>query len=356
MSLKFARAHSQRRAQRCLLTLLALLALGVAQSALAQKTDLIYLKNGDRVTGEIKELEQGQLRLKTDALGTIYVKWEDIDRVYSDKWIQVEMTDGTRMLGQMPESDAGGVIALNTLKGVQEVELTSVVRAEPIKINQSFWDRLDNNLQIGLNYQSASDVGIFNVAADSTYRTQKYRVTVGLNTVLTRKAQGKDSRQGDLSGTVFWYRPNRWFWFGSAALQTNDELGIDLRALFSAGTGRFVMQTKKTELYLSGGLVANQEWTVESESETALEGLLAAEWNFFKLYTPKSNIKVSLSLFPGITDTDRLRGLFDIALRQEIVADLYWDLSFRLNYDSKPPQGAEAKEVYSVITSVGYSF
>jgi hypothetical protein len=356
MSLKFARAHSQRRAQCCLLTLLALLALGVAQSALAQKTDLIYLENGDRVTGEIKELQQGQLRLKTDAMDTVMIKWEDIDRVYSDKWIQIEMTDGTRMFGQMPESDTGGIIELNTLKGPQEVDLDAVVRADAIKVNQTFWQRLDNTLRLGLNYTKASDVGIFNIAADSTYRTQKYRVTAVLNSVVTRKAQGTDSRQGNLSGTVLWYRPNRWFWFGSTGLQTNDELGIDLRGLFTAGTGRFVKQTKRTEFYLAAGLAANREYSVESESDTALEGLLQAEWNFFKLRTPKSNIKASLSLFPGITETDRFRGNFNIELRQEFIADLFWDLSFYLNYDSRPPQGAEAKEDYGVITSLGYSF
>jgi putative salt-induced outer membrane protein YdiY len=345
--------HEARLFQSCLLMLLML---GISPPALAQKTDLIYLENGDRVTGEIKELQQGQLRVKTDAFGTIYVAWEDIDRVNSEKWIQIEMADGTRMFGQMPQSDTAGVIELNTLKGIQEVDLDAVVRAETIKVGQSFWQRLDKTLRVGLNYTKASDVGIFNIAADATYRTQKYRVSVALDSVATRKAQGTDSRQANFSGTTLWYRPNRWFWFGSAALQTDDELGIDLRALFTAGTGRFVMQTKRTELWLAAGLAANQEYSVESVSDTALEGLLQAEWNFFKLHMPRSNIKASLSLYPGITETDRFRGNFNIELRQEFIADMFWDLTFYLMYDSKPPQGAQANENYGVITSLGYSF
>ena len=356
MSWKLTRLCQLRQIQCGLLAFLTLLVLGIHRPALAQKTDLIYLENGDRVTGEIKELEQGRLRLKTDIFGTIYVNWEDIDRVYSEKWIQIEMSDGTCMFGQMPESDTGGIIQLNTLKGPQEVELDTVVRAEVIMTDQSFWQRLDKNLRFGLNYTKASKVGIVNIAADSTFRSQKYRVTAALNTIVTRQGGGNDSRQGDLSGTVLWYRPDRWFWFGSTALQTNDELGIDLRGLFTAGTGRFVMQTKGMELYLAAGLAANQELTVESENDTALEGLLQAEWNFFKLHTPKSNIKASLSLFPGITETDRFRGDFNIELRQEFIEDLFWELRFYLNYDSNPPQGAAANEDYGVITSLGYSF
>ena len=42
-------------------------------SALAQKNDYVYLKNGDRLTVEVKELTRGQMRLSTDAFGTIHV-------------------------------------------------------------------------------------------------------------------------------------------------------------------------------------------------------------------------------------------------------------------------------------------
>ena len=43
-----------------------------------QKSDTIHLANGDRITGEIKKLEQGKLRLKTSALDTVYVQWDEI--------------------------------------------------------------------------------------------------------------------------------------------------------------------------------------------------------------------------------------------------------------------------------------
>ena len=70
MSLKLTRLCQLRGSQCCLLTFLTLLMLGIHRPALAQKTDLIYLENGDRVTGEIKEMEQGRLRLKTDSFVT----------------------------------------------------------------------------------------------------------------------------------------------------------------------------------------------------------------------------------------------------------------------------------------------
>ena len=49
-------------------------------AALAQKIDLIFLKNGDRVTGEIEALDRGLLQLSTTAFGKIQVNWVDIER------------------------------------------------------------------------------------------------------------------------------------------------------------------------------------------------------------------------------------------------------------------------------------
>ena len=41
-----------------------------------QKTDVITLKNGDKITGELKELQTGLLELSTDNMSTIYIEWD----------------------------------------------------------------------------------------------------------------------------------------------------------------------------------------------------------------------------------------------------------------------------------------
>lgn len=37
-------------------------------------TGVVYFENGDRLTGEVKSLEKGLLRFKTDATGTIEIE------------------------------------------------------------------------------------------------------------------------------------------------------------------------------------------------------------------------------------------------------------------------------------------
>ena len=48
----------------------------MAVNAHAQKNDTVYLNNGDRLTGEFKKFEYGQLFLKTDAMQTIYIEFD----------------------------------------------------------------------------------------------------------------------------------------------------------------------------------------------------------------------------------------------------------------------------------------
>ena len=85
-----------------LLPILILTALAAsATPALAQKTDIVVLNNGDRITGEIKGLSLGQLTYSTHAASTIYLEWPKIQSVKSDKTFEIELEDGRKLVGSV---------------------------------------------------------------------------------------------------------------------------------------------------------------------------------------------------------------------------------------------------------------
>ncbi len=97
----------RRQASRC--SALVLLALVPAAAAVAApKTDVVVFLNGDRLTGEVKGLERGQLSLKTDAAGTLSIEWARLASVSSNQLLQVELTSGLRYLGQAFEGATPG--------------------------------------------------------------------------------------------------------------------------------------------------------------------------------------------------------------------------------------------------------
>ena len=68
------------------------------------KTDVIILKNGDRITGEIKKMERGRLSLSTDSMRTVSIEWEDVERITSQYYFEIETTVGNKILRQRGHS------------------------------------------------------------------------------------------------------------------------------------------------------------------------------------------------------------------------------------------------------------
>ncbi|HEV8272975.1 MAG TPA: hypothetical protein VGQ04_16800, partial [Chitinophagaceae bacterium] len=66
----------------------------VSMVGLAQKTDKLLLKNGNQITGEIKNMKFAKLSFDMDGPGTISIKWEHVVKITSDKTFQVTMQNG----------------------------------------------------------------------------------------------------------------------------------------------------------------------------------------------------------------------------------------------------------------------
>ena len=57
-------------------------------------TDVIQLKNGDRVSGDIITMEDTVLTVDTDYADVIKIDWDDVDGLTSDKPLWVAFHDG----------------------------------------------------------------------------------------------------------------------------------------------------------------------------------------------------------------------------------------------------------------------
>jgi hypothetical protein len=69
-------------------------ALLAAAPALAAKTDIVTLVNGDRLTGEVVRLQRGLLEFKTDTMGTVQIEWGQIATLQSTLLFEVERASG----------------------------------------------------------------------------------------------------------------------------------------------------------------------------------------------------------------------------------------------------------------------
>jgi len=344
-------------------TIVSLLLVSIAATpALArEKSDVIWLTNGDRITGEIRQLEHGILRLGTESIGELRVEWDDISRIESDFEFQFERTDGTRVTGTVSATPEQKTIVLESQEQTVAFAHDKVVRIA--QIEDSFWGRLQGSLSFGYSYTKASNVAQGNLGFRATHRTEQRSFSLDGNTIITNDEQNEGTQRSSLSLTTNRFRPNRWFNTYLMGFESNDELGLDLRSSIGAGFGRYLVQTNTSELSLMGGAIATTESLQQDpllattpSSQESLEGMLGLDYSRYVYDHPAVDLSARLYAFPSFTESGRTRAQLDLSLRWEIITDLFWDLSYYNTYDSDPPSNSESTSDYGVVTSIGYSF
>lgn len=327
---------------------------GMGHAREREKVDVIYIKNGDRITGEIISLQYGQLEVKTDSLGTINIEWPDVVSVDSEQTFILEDQAGGHYYGKLT-TDRGA----NELK-ITDAATTRILLGSVTRISQgeaTFLDRLQGSLSVGFDYAKSSDITTSSFDFDLAYRSPKVAWGFGADFNSTKDPVRGTLDRDTITYNYRWLRPNKRFWTGLASLERNEETGIEARASMGGGVGKYVVETGHSELAALVGLMYTMEWaTGTADSQDSLEGLLGASWRIFKFNTPKVSLTASAEFFPSITESGRYRGNSDVSLRREIISDLYLDLSVYYTYDSDPPDVNAAKDDYGITTSLGYSF
>jgi putative salt-induced outer membrane protein YdiY len=317
-------------------------------------TDRIHLKNGDTITGNIKELDRGKLRFKTLTMDTVFINWVDIESIESDKYLRFERVDGNFNYGVIEQTDLSeGLVVVERGQEV-EVPILTVSTIQPIRVKESFWRRLEGDVSAGIDYKKASDILLVNLSSNLRLKEEKFELEFGANWNETSRTENNDTSRADVSSTYTRFLRNRWFWKGSAGLERNEELGLDMRTLVSATAGKYLVQRPTWRWELNAGLAGNYEQRFDGDT-TSAEGLIRSSIDIFDYTLPITRLSANINVFPGITESGRLRVNTDISLRNEIIRSVFWNLSFYSTYDNRPPEGASMED-FGIVTSIGASF
>lgn len=317
--------------------------------------DKVYLKNGDRVTGTIKELDRGKLRVKTTTMDTVYLNWVDVESIDSNTYLRIAKTDGSFRYGQVHKSDMSQNLEILVDGEITSVPALEIASMKPIRLSESWWNRFEGDISIGFDYKKASDIMLVNLASGLRLREEKYEIDFGLDWNETRESENDSSSRADLSGEYTRFLRDLWFWKGSLGLNRNQELGIDLRTIVSGSAGKYFVQTPTMRFEVNAGVAVSTEDRADDTAIESVEGLIQSSFDIFKLNIPITRLSANVYVYPGITESSRIRVNTDIKLRNELVRDFFWELTFYSNYDNQPAVGAE-KEDYGIVTSLGATF
>ena len=316
------------------------------------KADTVVLRNGDRITGEIVELKYGQLRVKTDSMGTVMIEWLEVARIESPYDFVVESTAGARQIGKLGPGSAPGRLQV---AGASELAVSEI--ASIGEIEAGFFDRLTGNVSFGFDQTKASDVRSLAFGLNAEYRSEKQIASLDASYNSSHTSESGTLNQSAVSLRNEWLRPGDFFWLGLLSHETNDAQGIDGRLLAGAARGRYLLRRADMELATFIGAGVSKEWADgDGNDNESVEGLLGLRWNVFRFRDPETSILARLLLLPSISDSGRYRGNAAVTLRHELVKDLFFDLTFQGSYDNEPPVADADDTDYTVSTSLGYKF
>ena len=143
----------------------------------------------------------------------------------------------------------------------------------------------------------------------------------------------------------------RWF---DASYEDKDELDLDYRYTVGFGYGKAVIDNNRNSLVGYLGLQGATERDVLQEKLDSVEGVIGFVCNAWSFDTPELDLEIDFTLYPGITESGRLRGNTDIRWSWELVEDLYWDISGWASYDDAA-QGRSDLD-YGVTTGVSWEY
>jgi len=323
----------------------------------AKKTDIIILDNGDHLTGDIKFMEQAILRLKTDAMSSINIKWKKIRYVKSNQSFRIEKSDGSLLFGMIETDTVTAELIVDIGETAQRVPLKEVVAITEVK--DTFEKGVKLTIDVGFTYTKASNVLQFNISGDAGYRTLFWNRTLNFRSVLTTLTDSTFSKNQNINLTFYRLLRKKYFITGFTNATQNTELSLKIRLALGLGFGRYFLRTNTMIFDSAIGAQGTREWKYGSNEPTNnVEGLIAVNFERFILFSPKFNLNINFKAYPNITDWGRIRIDFESKLNWEIMKDFFWGVTFYNNFDSKPIEVKEkkSKNDYGITVSLGWNY
>ena len=332
---------------------LALTLFGVAPLK-AQKTDVVVLKNGDQITGEVKAVSRGKLDYSTDDLGHLSIEWDKVLRLSSRNTFEIELRSGQILFGSLVEGAPDGSLAISGA-AINAISIADVVRLTPIE--RRLWHRLSGNLDVGLTYAKANENLQLTSAGELRYRESRFEGTFRFSTYLQDQSGSNAATENNIGVGAQRVVGRHWSAGLVGQFQQNDELNLAHRLTLGAVAVRTLVESPHAEVQFPVGMVVNQERFYGADtSNTSLEGLVGIEVVTFRFDSPKLEFSSLANGYPSLTQWGRFRFQADVRARYELLKDFFLGLRFTDSYDSDPPDPGSSKNDLTTAFTVGWSF
>jgi hypothetical protein len=326
------------------------------QASSRLKTDVVFMKNGDRITCEIRSLEQGQLTVKQEyANSTVVFDWNKVDNIQTKQPFVVVDVKGDAFSGHVSEASDEHIV---TVDGAKQARIPHDEVVSIQQTGETFVRRLRGDVDLGLSFAQSNAQKNQTLDGDLTYQATTTVAGLSVNSQFTSQKEVSDTNETTLKSEYFrQLRKSDWYGGAIANFLSSSEQQIDLRTTLGGALAIRPIYTNKTNLSLIAGLAFTSEKDKSNTESTAnkrsLDSAVAAQFSTFRFDSTTFN--TTLWVYPSLTTPGRVRMTLNQDVYYKFYKDFYVRASFYDNYDNRPVVGAPQNNL-GLSSTVGWSF
>ena len=332
-------------------------------SASPAPLDIVTLKDGSILYGEVVGMERGVLHLKTPASPdkTVKIKWDNVAKLAVNHPIPFHLKEGTVLIGTATEGPNGSItVRAEPLKGIMEVPLDSITALNPL-------------IQAPVIYSGALSGGYSQATGNShlrnasflgdfVARSKQLRLTLNGRYVYGDKDNQISARNARGTIKMDFFITERLFWFASSYFENDTFQDLKLRTALSSGPGyQFIDQgdydspwLKDLTLYAEAGLSYFNEDFTTAPDQSSFRGRLAVRLNW-PILDDRITFYHNDEFYPSLQNTQDYFLTMDNGVRFKIFEGFVSGFQITTRYNSRPAQGTGDTDNLYLMT-VGYSF
>lgn len=329
----------------CAFAILAMLSL--SPQALADS--YILLKNGDRITGDISKIWDGEVFIEPSYADEFAVDLDEVEHIDSDEIFEFALVDSTEIVGQLTLAPGGDQV-LSSENGTRRVEVDAIDIAEEPLLGREFEAATDVAMNVSSgNAETASFYG----GASFLARFGRHRNSGRLAIDRQEDSGTPIKDQFDVGYRYNWLLRDDWFLEAGGAFRADPVRDLDRRILVGGGLGKDLIRQSWRQLRVVAGPTYVSE-RIGGEDEESV----AMSWSH----------SYERKLFHGDAEFfHRMQILSYVAGRENNVVDTstgfnfdFWDdfyVRFQLdvNYETDPSPGNENEDI-SYKIGFGYEY
>ena len=319
--------------------------------AQAARADVLVLKKGDRISGEISRIWDGEITIEPEYSDEFNVDVSAVAHIESTRDFEIELNDGRKVIGQFAGTDADGNQTVNA-----EGQSFSVPLAELFELDEPD-DAFD--WESNADFSAAINSGNTNnyntkLRADTTVKFSDHR-HIGEITFLREDQDGDPTQEKDLFKYNYnWLFRDPVFFSTTFSYERDPIIDLDSRVIVSAGMGRDIWNTPRKFLSVQLGAGAQSETSGVDLSEESVVATWVLRYSQ-DVFGDDMEIYHNHSITHNISGRTNTSYKTTTGLRYEITDLLYANMSMDFDYESEPIDLATSEDI-SILFGLGMEF